>query len=530
MASAAPSSQAKVRSRIPGSNDEQLTAALHPWRRQLILQQVLSWTVRGAIAGLMLACLVLLIARLLPWATAPYWAASAMIACLLGAFGAALWFRPSLARTTRLVDALLSLHDRLSTAWEMRNESTPLFGLQRRDALKQLGKHSPGTAIPLRLQRSSLPTVGIVVAILALLLLLPNPMTSVLQEQAAFQARIAKQIAAIDHVRSVALRQTNTPATERAQVDQILRELQAKLQNAKNEAQAQQAIAEAQSRLNQLRDPQATNKVQAQQAASSSLQSSANANLNALGQALARNDNKGLATALKNLADQVSKMTPAQRAQLAQQLEKAASQAQQNPNLSASLHQLARSVADSSPGEISDASSAVQNAAAQDATTQAQSNSIDQASQSLQQSANALASATDGTKSLGQGQGQRQGQGQQQGQGQGQQQGQGQGQGQGQQQGQKSNGGQGNGGGKGDNSGDKPGKNEPVSVPGKIGSGTSTQSNDGSNGVVQNGSSVPYSQVVAQYNQMAHDAIDNSSVSPAMKDLVHSYFNTLEGQ
>ncbi|TMD79032.1 MAG: hypothetical protein E6I97_05715, partial [Chloroflexi bacterium] len=319
MASAAPSSQAKVRSRIAGSSGEQLTAALHPWRRRLILQQVLSWTARGALAGLMLACLMLLVARLLPWATAPYWAIGIVIACLLVAFGAALWFRPSLARATRLIDALLSLHDRLSTAWEMRNENAPLFGLQRRDALKHLGKHSPGTAIPLRPGRSSLFTAAVVVAILVLLLLLPNPMTGVLQQQAAFQARIAKQIAAIDHVRSVALQQTNTPATERTQIDRILRELQAKLQNAKNEAQAQQAIAEAQSKLNQLRDPQAANKVQAQQAASSSLQGSPNASLSALGQALAGNDNKGLATALKKLADQVSKMTPAQRAQLAQQ-------------------------------------------------------------------------------------------------------------------------------------------------------------------------------------------------------------------
>lgn len=525
MASAAPSNQEKVRPKIPGGSSEQLTAALLPWRRRLILRQVVSWTVRGTIAGLMLVCLVLLVAHLLPWAAAPYWATGSGIVCVLVAFGAALWFRPSLARTTRLVDALLSLHDRLSTAWEMRYENAPLFGLQRRDALKHLAKHSPGTAIPLQFRRPSLFTAGIVVSILALLLLLPNPMTRVLQQQAAFQARIARQIAAIDRVRSIASQQTNTPATERAQVDKILRELQAKLQNAKNEAQAQQAIAEAQSRLNQLRDPQATNKVQAQQAASSSLQGSPNASLNALGQALARNDNKGLADALKKLADQVSKMTPAQRAQLAQQLEKAANQAQQNPDLSASLHQLARSVANGSPGETSDASTAIQNAATQDATTQAQSNSIDQASQSLQQSANALAAATDGTASLNQGQSQQQGKGQQ-----GQQQGQGQEQQQSQQPGQVSNGSQGSGGGQGNNPDSKPGKNEQVSVPGKIGSGTSTQSNDGNNGVVQNGSSVPYSQVIAQYNQLAHDAIDNSSISPAMKNLVHSYFDTLEGQ
>jgi hypothetical protein len=506
MASAAPPGQLKVRlNKVDG---EQLVAQLHPWRRRLILKQALIWTGRGVIVGFILALLVLFIARLVPWASAQYVAFGIGAASAALAFGAALWFRPSLARTTRLIDIMLSLHDRLSTAWEMRNEKAPLFGLQRRDALKQLGQYAPRTAISLRPSRSSLFISGAVLALLVLVILLPNPMTAVLQQQAAFHARVAKQIAAIEHVRSVTLQQANMTTTERAQIDQILRDLQAKLQNAKNETQAQQAIAKAQAQLNRLRDPQASNKAQAQQAVSSALQSSHNANLSAIGQALAKNDSKGLADALKKLAAQVSKMTPTQRAQLAQQLEQAANQAQQDPNLSAALHQLARSAASGSSSDIADASNAVRQAAAQDAATQAQNNNIDQISQSLQQSANAFTSATDGTNSQNQGQGQ----GQQQTQG--------------QQPGQGSNSGLGNG----NNTSNKTGKNEPITVPGKIGSGTSTVSNDGSSGVVQNGSSVPYSQVIQQYSQMAHDAIDNSTISPTLKDLVHSYFNALEGK
>ena len=96
--------------------------------------------------------------------------------------------------------------------------------------------------------------------------------------------------------------------------------------------------------------------------------------------------------------------------------------------------------------------------------------------------------------------------------------------------GQGGNGGHGTGGGKGNDTGSKSGKNEQVSVPGQVGSGSSTQSNDGNNGVVQQGSSVPYSQVIEEYDQMAHDAIDNSNVSPDLKDLVHDYFDSLAGQ
>nr|MBA2394199.1 hypothetical protein [Ktedonobacteraceae bacterium] len=79
------------------------------------------------------------------------------------------------------------------------------------------------------------------------------------------------------------------------------------------------------------------------------------------------------------------------------------------------------------------------------------------------------------------------------------------------------------------NNGTGQGKNEQVTIPGQISSGSSTQSADNNTGIVQPGDSVPYSQVVQQYNQMAHDEIDNSNISSDQKDLVHNYFNQLEG-
>jgi hypothetical protein len=511
---------------------ESVVLALRPWRRRLIIQQIVQWTVRGLAVGLMLASLVLLVSRLLPWANALFWAIGLGIACTLLAFAATLWYRPSLAGTARAIDARLGLHDRMGTAWELRDEGSMLATLQRRDALKQIKKHTPASAISLRFSRSLLLFLGVIALALTLLVVLPNPMDAILKQQAAFQAHVAKQVAEIETVRQVLAHQDTLSAAQKAQVDQILRELESKLQNAKSETEAQQALAEAQAKLTSLRNPQTANNSAAQAAASASLQNSGNANLSAIGQALANNDAKGLASALKGLASQVSKLSPAQRSQLAQQIEKAANQASQNPNLSQALHQLAKSVADGSASEISDAANAVENAAAQNAAAQAQDNSISQVSQSVQQAANNLAASTDGTatQSQNQGQGKGQGQGQNQGQGQGQTQGQGKGQGQGQGQG-KGQGGQGQGGSGGNNgAGNQQGKNDQVYVPGQIGKGTSTQTNDGNNGVVQQGNSVPYSQVIEEYNQMAHDAIDNSNVSPDLKDLVHDYFDSLAGQ
>lgn len=510
---------------------EHLVAALRPWRRRLLVQRLVRWTLRGMVMGMVLACLVLLLSRLFPWAFAHYWAIGFVLASIVFAIGFALWSRPSLAVTARHIDRHLALYDRVGTAWELGDEVTVLSTLQRRDALNQLKKHRPANALSLRPHRSLVIILTTLVLIIALLVILPNPMDAILKQQAAFQNTIAKQIKALDKTRQAVTHQTAIPPAQQKQIDQILRDLEAKLQQAKNSAEAQQAIANVQAKLDSMRDPQTTNKAQGRAAASASLQSSNNPTLGALGQALATGDSKQLSNALKGLASQVSKLTPAQRSKLAQQIEQAANNASNNPALSTSLHQLAKSVASGTPGEVTDAANAVSTASSQDTAGQAQDAAVGQVVKGVQQAANNLSAATDGTTNQGQNQGQGTGQGQGQGKGQGQGAGQGQGTGQGQGKGQ-GQGGEGTGGSGGANgAGNNKGKNEQVSVPGQVGSGTSVQNTEnGQNGVVQGGSSVPYSQVIQQYNQAAHDAIDNSTISPDMKDLVHGYFDTLEGQ
>ncbi|GHO84688.1 hypothetical protein [Dictyobacter formicarum] len=529
-----------------------LNTALRPWRRRIWTQRILFWGIRGLLIGLFLACLVLLISRLLPWASAPYWALGVGIALPVLGIALALWFRPTNTSTAHMVDERLSLHDRVGTAWELRDQTSVLAKLQRRDALKQLGANTPAKSIALRLQRATTITLVVLLLLLVPLVLAPNPMTAVLKQQAALQAQIAKQVANVEKIRQITAQQPAISKDEKQKIDQILRDLETKLQQAKNPNDAQQALSEAQAKLDQLRDPQSSNRTQARSAAGDTLKNSSNANTRATGQALSNSDNKSLAQSLQNLANQASKASPDQRKQLAQDLEKAANQANKDPNLSSALHQLAKSIADGSSSEISDAAKAVEAASSQTTANQAGENAINQASQSLQDAANNLASATDNTtgqaqqgqgqnqqgqnqgqnqqgQGQGQNQGQGQGQGQNQGQGQGQgQQGQGQGQqGQGQGQGQGQN--QGGSGGNGTN-GSGPHKDESVYIQGQNGQGSSTQSTDNNTSVVQPGSKVPYSQVIEQYNQKAHDAIDNSNVAPNEKDLVHDYFNTLEGQ
>src|SRR5229473_787650 len=237
---------------VQGAGDgHQLTKALQSWRKRLLLQQVLRWAENGVITGLIFACLLLLVSRFTPWGAVSYWASGVAIAALLGALGAALWYRPSFAHSARLVDTRLSLHDRLSTAWELRNNSAPLSVLQRGDALKQLSKHRPSAAVSLRPRRMRLISIGIVAVALALLFLLPNPMNTVLQQQTAFQASLARQIAAIKQERTAIDGQSSISAQERAMIDKILSQALARLQQAKNGTQAQQALAQAQAQIEQ---------------------------------------------------------------------------------------------------------------------------------------------------------------------------------------------------------------------------------------------------------------------------------------
>ncbi|MBA2393721.1 MAG: hypothetical protein H0V70_13370, partial [Ktedonobacteraceae bacterium] len=237
--------------------------ALRPWRRRLLLQQVLRWTLWGIITGLLVACIVLLLARITPWGNASIWAISLAIICTLGALGVALWRRPSISQTARATDRSLSLHDRLSTAWELRDQSASLAKLQRHDALKQLQKHTPAKTLSLRPRRSTALFFLLIAACFVLLFVLPNPMTAVLKQQAAFQTRIAKQISSIEQVRQNLAQQSGLSPTEQQKISQILRDLENKLQQAKTDTQAQQALAQAQAQLNQQRNLQASNQAQA---------------------------------------------------------------------------------------------------------------------------------------------------------------------------------------------------------------------------------------------------------------------------
>src|SRR5207244_10877044 len=105
---------------------ERFIESLHPWRRRLCIQQILRWTEYGIIISMICVCFLLLISRFIPWATAWFWAIGITIGFLLCLIGAALWYRLSFARSAQYIDTQLALHDRISTAWVLSDDTALL--------------------------------------------------------------------------------------------------------------------------------------------------------------------------------------------------------------------------------------------------------------------------------------------------------------------------------------------------------------------------------------------------------------------
>lgn len=293
------------------------------------------------------------------------------------------------------------------------------------------------------------------------------------------------------------------------------------------------------------------------------------------------------AQALSRLAQSLAHLTPTQRAALAQALARAANSTSNNA-LRQALRQAASALANGQPRAASAAlqriaqmlaqSSAAQAAQARAGTGASQLNSLKNqiagtgaappsgptsAGQGQPNAATAGAQGKGNAQGLragsGLGRGTRPGQGQGIGQGRGRGQGRGVGQGRGNGTGRGARIGRGTGRGQGQGQGQgrgtggragttgttgrgtagahgaggigassrtRSGKTVTVFVPGKQGTGP-TITRTGPNGAPESGALVPYQQVVGQYAQSAHQALDRAALPPSLQGYVRRYFSTL---
>src|SRR5215216_709838 len=141
-----------VKLESPAMDERALMLALRPWTRRLMAEAALRWLVRGGIAGLVVASLVLAVGWLTPFSIQQLQPIAFELALpmLLSGLVIGLWPTSRLARAAEL-DRRLGLKDRLATAWLTRSENAPMAQLQRGDALRQLAHASE---LRLRVERT----------------------------------------------------------------------------------------------------------------------------------------------------------------------------------------------------------------------------------------------------------------------------------------------------------------------------------------------------------------------------------------
>src|ERR1700730_7327530 len=507
------------------------------------------YAVHALVAALAWVAAILVIARLTPFEGRALVAAIGVPVMLAIAALAWLIRRPSAAVLMRLADFRLGLKERLSTAWERRTESGPLDDVQRGDALRQAAGARLGTAFRLRVTRGEASLIAILAISSLALALLPNPMDQVLAQRQAdrlSQARAAKALQTAQ--KKIADSPKPTPVDP--QVQKILQDAQAKIQQADSPRKALESITPAEQQLQRLTDPGTPALSSSAQNLANALSSTA-AGSNAA-QAISSSPAKG-AQSVRDLASQLQNMSPTDRQQLAQALSKAAQQAQ-NSQMRDSLSKASSSLHN---GDASSASQALNDVASQLDSLQQQQNTdqavasaingLEAARQELATQAdrdakgqggqpNASASpgagagsspgagagASPGASGSGNGSGNGTGTGSGSGSGSGSGTGSGSGSGSG------GTGGTGsNGSGTGSGSGAK--STERVYVPGQPVPGQS-QNDPTPLGPGQDVPLSPYSQVIQAYQQAALDATNQSLIPGSERDLVRQYFSQLGEQ
>lgn len=416
-----------------------LTGMVRQWDRRLRLQQTVYWLPRILMPGLVVGIILAVISRIRPWLVAQE---ILTITIILTAFSlvvgvVAIWlWRRSLIRAARRFDVLLNLDERISTALELLEgrirANDELLSLQIEDARLQARAAHVRDRLPLRPRGREWGMVALLVALLALLLLLPNP-------QAELAAQSAEQTAAIEQA-AEELRQITEEVAANSELsdperEQLLEVLETSTEVLQQEnvtpEEAFAAISEAQSALQNQADifnQRVTTAQGALNAAAEQLR-----DLPGSTQSQSQDAMQDMMQALQQLMQNMQGLSPEQSQQAAQQLSQAAQSLQNsNPQAAQNLQQAAQSLQNgnqqAAQQNLQQAQQNLQQQAQQQAQQQQAAQQMSQQAQNAQQAAQQVSQAAQQQQSNQQGQ-----QGQQSQQGQQQQSGQQQGQQQGQQ-------------------------------------------------------------------------------------------------
>jgi hypothetical protein len=310
-------------------------------------ESAVRWLVRGTIAALLAACLVLAVGWATPYPMADLKPIALQLAATVLLLGLilGLWPTPRLRRAGEL-DRRLQLSDRLATAWLNRQQDTAMVRLQRSDALEHLASASRLTMRVPHIEAALVVAGGI---LMLALLVVPSPMEKVLQQMAAEQLATQQAAERIEALRQDAVLVESLTPEQAKRLDELLRRAQQELSHAQTERAAAAVLARAEQELLLVGDPTADAREQALAAMSETLSQEPLAR--SLGEALQRNDSRSTREAVEAMRERAGSLSEPQRQALSRALQRAANVGRADSRSSNALRDAARAIA---AGEQSD--------------------------------------------------------------------------------------------------------------------------------------------------------------------------------
>ncbi len=380
----------------------QLRKVLQRVQARFRLQEAL-WLAPPAVAlGLSASAVVAIVWRFtrgFTWLDTGVLAAGFILAALLTVLLFALLRPRNLLATARRADRLLSLDERLSTALEagMRipaNGASPIWEAQLDDAVASVQKIALDRDLSLHFQSKSLVYVAFSLALLLVVIFVPNPDLNGVDT--ATRSQIAAEQQKLDALKQVVAAQPRAATDPRLQqLLNALTGLSKDLSDPKlSREQALSKLSEAESRLQNALDPQAPAQREALDQLAKQLAASPNQEAKQAGEALQSGDPEKAAQSLEDAGKKAAAMSPDERKALAQSLKDARNNvAALDPEMARKLNDAANALENNNAKAAEDALKSAADQVRSTSQQLATQQQLEQALAQIQQSKNDVAQA-----------------------------------------------------------------------------------------------------------------------------------------
>lgn len=229
--------------------DRELEKALHSVLQRISYQHYFNWLLRGLAAGILISACFLLLSRFWPWAEVKTFCLLGAAIVLLLALMIAFFKRPDIWEAACRADAC-GLKERVSTACELSGLESDIARRQREDALQNLNAINAKDKFPFFVPLRERRALGGAVLLLLLLVYLPNPMQAQVEKQQEIIKEIACQEKKIEEVKKeLQEKEEKFSLEERAELIDVLEDLQKDLQEADKLEEALKSLSGAETEM-----------------------------------------------------------------------------------------------------------------------------------------------------------------------------------------------------------------------------------------------------------------------------------------